>query len=283
MMLRYAGSFVSGIAKQLIEKSKAMNFILTLTSARAAIALPVMLLMTIAFSACKKDRHQPDTIEDKKLTINFPAGTIPVSSVDSANIVFTKQGSSIQTFKRLDKSATTLSVIIDDLSAGNWTAVVTIYTSKVDDQSSRMFTRSVAFSLPLASGLALAGPTGDIKGVWKPHIVMASDNNDVVVVVAADNEDPYFDIRVKDSRWNYFYMERYAHNRTGTGNEQMAADQWECFNSCYTVDKLIIDKTSFIPFTNTVKTRPWNNGEIFVVVADINTNEERTFFYLYNK
>ncbi|HEY0677347.1 MAG TPA: hypothetical protein VGD17_03635 [Chitinophagaceae bacterium] len=243
----------------------------------------LLMITLVTLQSCKKDRPSNEPSIEKSMKINFQAGAISIADVDSATVVLKKEGSATLFYRRLDKSASSLHMLMDDSPAGNWTAEIFIYTKKGTDNSSRMFTRSIGFKLPLASSLNITAPTGEINGVWKPHVVLASNNNDVVVVLAADNGDPYFDVRVKDSKWDYFYIERYAFNRTGGMNEQIEADAWECYNSCYTQDKVIINTTDFLDFANAVKTKTWNNGEIFVIVADIETQEERSFLYNYNK
>jgi hypothetical protein len=241
------------------------------------------MLAVFALQACKKDRPSNGSPAEKSMVINFNSGGISLVQVDSAVIVLKKQGSNTPYYRKFDKGTGSLTLAMDDTQTGNWTAEIAIYTKKATDNSSRMFTRSVGFSLPLTSNLTLTPPTGEIGGVWKPHVVLSSDNSDVVVVLAANNEDPYFDVRVKDSKWDYFYIERYAFNRNGGMNEQVAADAWECYASCYTSDKLIVNTTDFQDFSNTVKTKAWNNSEVFIIVADLETQQERTFFYHYDK
>lgn len=243
----------------------------------------VLLLGVLLLQSCKKDRPSNGPSIEKYMLINFAAGSIPIAQVDSASIVLKKQGSNMPIYRRFDKGSGSLNLLMDDTQTGNWTAEISIYTKKGDDNSSRLHTRSVGFSLPLASNLNLTAPSGEIGGVWKPHIVLASNNNDVVVVLAADNGEPYFDVRVTDGKWDYFYIERYAFNRNDGMNEQVAADTWECYASCYTSDKLIVNTTGFLNFSNLVKTKSWNNGEIFIIVADMETQRERSFFYTYNK
>ncbi|HYE56674.1 MAG TPA: hypothetical protein VD996_17620 [Chitinophagaceae bacterium] len=249
------------------------------------LAFTAMLTFLTVLQSCKKEKNPGggDAGIEKNLVINFQPGTIPIADVDSATVVFKKQGSQQFVLQRFDKGSNFLNVLTDGLSAGDYTAEIYIYTKKAADNSSRMYTRSAGFTLPLSSNLTLTAPSGAINDVWKPHIVLAAANNDVVVVLAADNAEPYFDIRVKDNKWDYFYVERAANNRNGGMNELVAADSWECQNGCYTNDKLIINSTAFVPFTNTVKTKQWNNGEVFVIVADSDSQAEQVFFYVYDK
>lgn len=244
----------------------------------------VVLFSGFLFQSCKKDRVRNDQPSlERNLVVSFANGAIPFAEVDSANITMTKQGSNTAYFRRFDKGTNSLDLVMDDNLTGNWTASITIYTKKSADGSSRMYTRSVGLTLPLNANQSLSGPTNDIQGVWKPHIVLASANNEVVAVISADNGEPYFDIRVKDSKWDHFYVERAAHNRTGGMNELIAADSWECAASCYTNDKLIINSTAFANFSNLVKTKTWNNGEILIILADEESGDDETFFYMYNK
>lgn len=242
------------------------------------------ILSVFILASCKKDnKPAPQPVIEKNLVISFGNGTIPVSQVDSADVVLKKQGSNTPIYRRFDKGAAGLNLLMDDTQSGNWTAEITIYTKKGTDNSSRMYTRSIGFTLPLASNLTVAGPTNDLQGNWKQHVVLASINNQVVVVVAADNADPYFDIRVKDSKWDYFYIERHAYNRIGNNNEPIAADAWDCYTSCYTHDKLIVNTTGFANYAEFMRNKVWNNSELFIIVADAESGNEETFYYTYDK
>jgi len=242
------------------------------------------LLLSIT-SSCKKENNpggdHPSV--EKDIVISFQQQGISMSQVDSAMIVFKKQGSQQFVLKRFDKQTNFMNVVTEDLSAGNYTMDIYIYTKKAADNSSRMYSRSIGVTLPLSSNHVMTAPTGEINGVWDPHIVLASANNEAVIVLAADNADPYFDVRVKDSKWDYFYIDRIAFNRNGGMNEQIAAGSWECSSNCYTNDKVIVNTTAFVPFNNEVKTKQWNNGEIYIILYDSETDEELSFFYTYNK
>jgi len=86
----------------------------------------LILTAAILFAAsCKKDSPQNDSYFDQQLIVQFGNTTIPFNLVDSATVIFRKQGSVTQIFKRLDKKNNSLNAIINDLSKGNWTAMFT--------------------------------------------------------------------------------------------------------------------------------------------------------------
>lgn len=133
---------------------------------RTAVAA-TLLIASLAISSCKKDKYSPpDVSVERYLVINFSGVTIPIAQVDSANIILKKQGSNTPTFRRFDKGAASLNLLMDDNASGNWTADLYVY-SKKQDGSVRLFTRSIGFTLPLAANLSLVGPTGVNDGVWE--------------------------------------------------------------------------------------------------------------------
>jgi hypothetical protein len=129
-------------------------------------AIAALFLVLFTASSCKKDKtNPPDVSVERYMVINFSNVTIPIAQVDSASIILKRQGSNTPIFRRFDKGAASLNLLMDDNLAGNWTADLYVY-SKKQDGSVRMFKRSIGFSLPLASNLDLIGPTGGNDGLW---------------------------------------------------------------------------------------------------------------------
>jgi len=244
----------------------------------------LILAASVLFAAsCKKEQPQNNPYFDQQLIILFGNTTIPFNLVDSATVIFHKQGSATQVFKRLDKTANSLNTIINDLSKGNWTAEVYIY-ARSQDTTGRRYLQSVALTtLHQKEDIKVPAPNGKIDDSWKPSVVFKDADAGIIAAIPLDNREAAFDLLLEDKKWDHFYMERYAHNRTNIGNEMMAFGKWECSGGCYTYDSMITDTTTFIPFTETVKTKTWNNGEIYLSVSDAETGTEKTFFYIYNR
>lgn len=243
----------------------------------------ILTAVILIAASCKKDDPRNNPYFDQQLVVQFGNTTIPFNLVDSATVIFRKQESASQVFKRLDKTANSLSVIINDLSKGNWTADVYIYARSADT-TGRRYLQSVALTtLHDKQDIKVTGPSGKIDDAWKPSVVFVDADANIIATIPLDNREAAFDLLLKDKKWDHFYMERYAHNRTTIGNELMASGKWECSGGCFTYSNMIADSTTFIPFTETVKTKTWNNGEIYLSVSDAETGAEKTFFYIYNR
>jgi hypothetical protein len=204
--------------------------------------------------------------------------------VDSATVVLKRQGSQTEYFLRLNKENNLLHFSLDGFSAGEWTASLYIY-SRFNDKGGRQYRQSKTFTLPLAGAApVIDAPTGVATDAWKIFVFIRDNDYGVSITVPTDATDPYFDIQVADSKWNYFYVERTALLRhPGTGNEQMATAHWLCNNSCYTHDRMVRNTTAFIPFTQVVATKNWDNGETLAIVRNEQTGQERQYFCPFNK
>jgi predicted acetyltransferase len=233
--------------------------------------------------ACKKDKENPEPLAEKVLQVNFSASTIDHNLVDSGFAVFKKEGGANQIFKRFDKKPGAMSLSIDDLPVGNWTAEMYIF-ARFDQSAGRRYRQDKAFTVgSTKEAVNINAPTGLIADSWKPYAFFRHDGQGVSIAVALDNKDPHFDIQVQDTKWDMFYIERYANNRLpGGANAKVAEDIWLCNNGCYTSEKFINNHTAFIPFTQQVGNQEWNNGLIIVVVAD-NEGADVQFSHLYNK
>jgi len=237
----------------------------------------------ILLSSCKKDPPQENPYYDQQLVLSFSNTTIPFNLVDSAAVIFKKQGAVTQVFKRFEKKNNSLAVVINDLSKGNWTADIYLYTRSADTTGRRYQQTITLTGLHQRQDITVTAPNGKVDDGWKPYIMFADAGLNVIAFVPMDNREAAFDIIVKDKKWDHFYIERYAHNRTNVGNEIMASADWQCNNGCYTNDNIIINTTSFAAFAEKVKTKTWNNGEIYLEVKDTESGEERSFFYTYHR
>jgi hypothetical protein len=56
---------------------------------------------------------------------------------------------------------------------------------------------------------------------------------------------------------------------------------WECHDNCFTSDKLIYNNTAFVPFTQQVGNKEWDNGLIIIVITDYQGVSVQ-FSYSYN-
>jgi hypothetical protein len=253
---------------------------------KIATRLLMICTITVLFIACKKDKDDPaPPPAEKTFQVNFSAASVAFNLVDSGFVVLKKAGSGNQIFKRFEKKANSLSFSVEDLSAGNWTAELYIF-ARFNQSGGRRYHHGQGFSIPTGGAkqnITLAAPTGAVTDIWKPYAFFRHEEQGVSIAVALDATDPHFDIEVKDTKWDRYYVERYASNRLeGGANAKVAEQIWLCDNNCYTSDKFINNNTAFIPFTQEVGNKPWNNGLIIVVIAD-NEGAAVQFSHAYNK
>lgn len=241
----------------------------------------------ILFTACRKDKHNSPPPGEKELLINFSSTSIDLNLVDSAFVVLKKQDGANQIFKRFEKRPGAMSFAVDDLSAGNWTAEMYIF-ARFNASAGRRYRQEKAFTIPSGGAkeaITLTAPTGAITDSWKPYAFFRHEQLGVSIAIALDNTDPHFDVEVRDTRWDLFYIERYANKWVqgpGGPNAFVAEYTWSCDNGCYTSDKFINNNTGFLPFTQAVGNKEWDNGLIIVVIGD-NDGADVQFTHTYNK
>lgn len=238
--------------------------------------------------SCKKDKHNPaPPPAEKELQVNFGTSSIAWNLVDSGFVVLKKEGVTTQVFKRFEKKTNALSFSIDDLTAGNWTAELYIFT-RYNQSAGRRYRQDKTFTVPASGakqGITLPAPTGAVTDSWKPYAFFRDEGAGVSIAVALDAVNPHFDIQVRDTQWDFFYIERYANQRLQSGANAKVAEQiWMCDDGdgCYTSDKFINDNTSFIPFTQEVGNKEWNNG-LIIVVLNNGQGGAIQFSHVYNK
>lgn len=240
----------------------------------------------ISLAACRKDKDRPQEPVEKTLQVKFKTGSVAYNLVDSAFVVLKKEGTSTQIFKRFEKGTDILRFSVEDLAAGNWTAEMYIF-ARFNASAGRRYRQDKTFTIPAGgaqAGIILDAPTGAITDNWKPYAFFRHEGEGVSVAVALDNTDPHFDIQVQSTPWKLFYIERYANNRlTGGANAKVAEYIWSCDNGCYTSDKFINNDTGFLPFTQEVGNKDWNNGLIIVVLNTLNGGHAVQFSHSYNK
>lgn len=238
------------------------------------------------FTACKKDKgHNPPT--EKELLVNFSNTSIDMNLVDSGFVVLKREGAANQVFKRFEKKTGTMKFSIDDLGAGNWTAEMYIF-ARFNASAGRRYRQDKTFTIQSGEAkeaITLTAPTGAITDSWKPYAFFRHEQMGVSIAVALDNTDPHFDVEVRDTPWDLFYIERSANKWVqgpGGPNAFVAEYTWSCDNACYTSDKFINNNTGFLPFTQAVGNKEWDNGLIIVILNDYDGADVQ-FTHKYNK
>jgi hypothetical protein len=149
--------------------------------------------LAVTIISCNKTTNpipEPEPTE-KKIVINLMNSIVKTEQVDSANIVFKKQGSLNPVFQRLVKGTNTLETTIDGLPAGEWTAELDLYTKKQADGKSYEHIASKTFAItPGTSTITISGPTLQTADGWKKRLVLSTPDNDIVVIIPVDVTDP---------------------------------------------------------------------------------------------
>lgn len=238
------------------------------------------IILMVLFSSCLKQNM--DLPHDRTMLISFNQQTIPFADTDSALVIFTKQGSPTALIKSLRKMTGSFKLELDDLNSGSWKAEVLLYTKKDMQGISNQYITSLQFTADQISGIYLTGPS-PTNTQWKKNIVLSTPNNDIVVIIPQDVVYPEFEIRSTSQQWNSFKVERGAFLRSGSMNLQVAAASWECQVNCMNSDRLIRNNTAFAAFSNEMKSKTWNNGEVSIIIEDSNLQIRKEFYYNWNK
>jgi hypothetical protein len=264
---------------KLVFKKKIQRFDGVLTVKPLAFIIAGLIL--VFAQSCLKSSAEYD--ETKRLRIVFNSQTISFNQLDSASVVFTKQGSNTGVFKRLQKSLDLLETDIEDLSAGTWNAEIYLNTKKDTAGKSSQYKAKLNFSIEQISGILMPAPAQQSTELWKKRIVLATSQNEIVVTIPLDVTDPYFEIITKELRWDSFSIERAAFRRANNMNEQLGAQTWTCTSNCMGNDKIIFNSTAFAQFSETMKSKPWNNADVSITIKDEDAQLAYEFYHAWDK
>jgi hypothetical protein len=239
------------------------------------------LVLFVIIISCNKTTNpipEPEPTE-RKIVINLVNSIVKTEDIDSANIVFKKQGSLNPLFQRLIRNTNTLETTIDGLSSGEWTAELDLYTKKQADGKSYEHIASKPFTIAAGTvTIAINGPTIQTADGWKKRLVLSTSDNDIVVIIPMDVTDPYFEIRTRGLQWNFFSVERTA----VSGTAVVANKKWVCNNNCTGNDRLIYNTNEFIPFTDIIKTSSWTRNDIVISVGNLQNQDFNDFVHEWN-
>ena len=225
----------------------------------------MLMVLAVSIVSCTKDTvDEPAPPTEKKLVVNLGPGGLPIDRIDSASVVLRRQGTTTPYFFRLQKGTNRLEATIDGLRAGEWTADFEIYT-KAQLNKSMQIVSVRQITIGNAETITIAGPVDPPSNGWSARKVIAADDNDIVVIIPFDVNDPYFEIRTKGFQWDFFGVQRTALY----GNAVVAFEEWTCDNGCPGNDRLIFNKTKFLPFTQAIQNSLWNKNEIVITVGNL--------------
>jgi hypothetical protein len=223
----------------------------------------LVMLLAVSIISCKKD---PDTNRvDAKLVVDLQNHLVAVSDIDSANVVLRK-GNSTPYFFRLQKGVNNLEALVDGLPAGQYTADLDLYTKKMQSGKSYQFVSTRPITITNNGGIiTVTGPDDLDADGWSARKVHATTDNDIIVLIPLDVNDPYFEVRTKGLNWDFFGVERLALH----GQVVVAHETWTCNNDCPGNDRLIFNKTHFFNFTEEIRQKDWTTNEIMITVGNV--------------
>jgi hypothetical protein len=238
----------------------------------------------VFLSSCKKDNvSQPVKPVDTLLTINFNNSTINKNLFDSAFVILERKSSNLPYIIRFLPAGETVQASIDGLRNGEYTAGIFLYARVANTGDKREYFLQKDLVIGSHEGeIRLLAPNGTLTNEWHPRAFL-SYNSGIDFYIALDNTDPYFRIRVADqNKWKKIEVYRTANKKIpGAGTEVVAGGAWTCESDCFPDGKLFEDRVSFKPFTEKVKGKVWNLGEIEIVAEQI-TGQKTEDYYRYD-
>lgn len=233
------------------------------------LAFLLCLIMMIAPISCSK----PDEDNTSKLVIDLQQSAINVKQVDSADVVFRKTGTNIQAKQHCIKTSQGLAASMGSLTPGTWNADIEVYTKAINQQSNQYVSIKPVLITEQVRETRIPGPGAASGNGWLKRHVKASAGNQVVLIVAEEVYDSYFEFRSKTTEPLVFGIQREAINI----NYRVDVETWACTNTCLNEAGRITDINHFMPFTQTILSSPWTRNEINISV--LNAKSEQLVVY----
>jgi hypothetical protein len=246
----------------------------------------LLLALALVIARCKKDDKEGNPPGDGKnrLTVQFSPASIPFNMVDSAVAFFTKENTTLPVKKLLEKKSDQLTVSLEELTAGNWSVRIYVYSRIANDNNSRRYDLDKTVTLDAsAKSIEYTAPDGQLQGEWKTRVILAETDKSVVLTVALDPTDPYYDMQVKTTQWDNVYIDRTAVYNNTDGSQHNDGGSWECDEECFQNGQFHFDPNSFSAFSQRMANRTWVRTEIFSIFMNVTTGEEKIFYYTYTK
>jgi hypothetical protein len=243
----------------------------------------LFLLMTAFIVArCKKDEQHDEPVNESALSITFSSGTISYALVDSA-VAYLSKGSQAMV-KRMEKKNGGLSVGLQDLSEGNWNVSLHLYSRVANEQYQRRYDLEKTFSITnTANAIRYTAPKGQLEDQWKTRVILAEPDRSIVIVASLDPADPFTILSTKGGPWNYAYIDRTVKIKNADGTTYNDGAAWECGDDCFSNGKLQFDANAFVPFSRQMPGKNWIRSEVYALLLNTITGEERNFYYSYNR
>jgi len=242
--------------------------------------LPAVLLFTtgIYVTACQKDVSADEPAPPpapKSAHIAFGTASIGLDKADSVLVKLTNADKTKTLAGKAVKKSADYLVTLDTLPAGSWQMDLEVYSKP--GNGGFKYTISKNVTLPLTEDLTINGPTALLADQWKSFLFIKETGFSVTVPL--DPTDPAFEVRTFQGPWEYVNVERHVYK----GTTELDADGFQCNNNCFPGNGILKDNTYFVNFSNNVKTLDWNKGEIYIMLINTPTNDDKTIYWLYDR
>jgi hypothetical protein len=133
--------------------------------------IPFVLAIFLLFGSCRKGTPVLPLVE-KSLVVNFSQSAVPIYMVDSAVVIFKRNGSAAEFLLHLEKKSNSLQLNLEAFSTGNWNAHIYIYTKKNPDGRKRLYIQKKSFNTSVDNGrIELSAPKLSSNDNWKAQVI----------------------------------------------------------------------------------------------------------------
>lgn len=238
-----------------------------------------LLLIVMVMESCQKDsiEENPSPVPGANaIQVNFGAESMNVTAADSVIILLSKPGQPEPVSKKCVRQDQLFTASFNDIAAGDWKMSVAIYTNAAKENF--LFTYEKDIRLPLSNNLVISAPNSLFTANWKSWLFVKDPA--YTLKVPLDPTNPYFEIQVKNTHWDYLYMER---NIRDQQSQVMVSADWECAGSCFENGPILKDQAAFAGFAQQVQGKNWKQGEITIFLINEAGGIDHTIYRLYDR
>jgi hypothetical protein len=237
----------------------------------------------------------PDSDPSARLNIKIKYPD-PVT-YDSAYVVFKNSETEVKMQLTLNNSAHTATGAVTLNSFGNWKISTSYYKENSDYRT--IETREVAtLGVSSTSTELISDETGVyiegqpdverksfVRNDYYYYKLLQNQKLEGFVRLPVDPTNPFVQISMYQSKWQYAYADRtfYNSNSSGSSNFLVGSGAFEVYNqSGDTHDGLgfdVIDSTSLVPVVSAVKDKVWNTVDCVVLIYGAEESDEIFLFH----
>lgn len=246
--------------------------------------LALVLLVSTFASSCKKSIDNPPPAPAGVIALVSGVGTIAANTIDSVEVYLSAATQPIQRFK-MEAVNGYWQFKVPTMPQGQYAAEIRVYQKKANanDQVAYQYSVQDVVTLPLQQDIFAAAPTGQLTDPnWRKRLMMHDPAIKTTFIMGLKFTDPFFELRVgAGMEWKYVYVDKIAHQRQGSTNQQVGSAAFEIFDPLV-APGLLNNTTAFGPLAVEMVNKQWNNGEILLLMLDA-AGEEYTFYHTYEK